>query len=211
MIKRTVVFAALGVVLFSITPGHAAGAPVQDALGSIRLGPGANQVTVRTGDIAVARWFGARIFTVPPGRMVSHTKLYTTKSQYSYTGNTNGMSDSTGKVLCISDFGGTGSPTGGIFGAQAGANDDQADQAIAMVGGFIGGATGCTRDGSTTATKDIVFTFDTPGPITFAFYGAFWGSESAAWRTNAGDTTGNKAWWNLWGNFTDLGYGSTQA
>lgn len=209
MVKRIAVLAAIAALVLGVAPSRAADI-VENPIGSIKLVPGTNQVVIKTGDIAGARWFGARIFTVPPGRLTSHTKLYTTKTAYSYTGNASGMSDQAGKILCISDFGGTGSPTGGIAGSGGGTFDDQADQGIAMIGGFVGDATGCTQNGVATGSQDIVLTFDAPGQISFAFYGAFWGTEAAGWRSDAGNTSGNKAWWNLWGNFTDLGYGSTQ-
>jgi hypothetical protein len=134
--------------------------------------------------------------------MQSHSQLYTSNTGLAYSG----AAVTPSGVLCISDFAGAGSPTGGVAGPvvpQAVAAP--ADGPVAMVGGFVGANTGCAGD----VGGDVRIQMSTPGPIVQAFYGTFFGDTPAPWRGNAGDVTTNAAWWNLWGNFTDLGYGAT--
>lgn len=198
--RRTLtMFGAAAATLVSVALVSPARAQfTENALGKVTAS--GNKVVIHSGSIAGPRWFGVRVFTVPAGTMTKHNVLKTRKANLSYPGKPN-----TGKsVLCISDFQGTGSPTGGMFGP-ASAVAAGGDPLISMVGGFAGKKTGCT-DGR---TGDMIFEMNTTGPITTAFYGTFFGDSPAGWRTQVGDMTGNTAWWNLWGNFTELGFGST--
>jgi len=196
--KLFVQIVAIAVALALAAPAGAQTGITENALGPVTVSD--SLVTIQSSKINGARWFGLRVFTIPAGTMGSHNVLKTSKTSFAY--------DSTGhaggKVLCISDFQGTGSPKGGMFG-DASAVGAAGDPFISMIGGFVGSTTGCT-DGS---TGDIKIEMNTTGPIVQAFYGAFFGDSAASWRSTAGGVSGNPAWWNLWGNFTDLGFGST--
>lgn len=172
----------------------------ENALGEITAS--GDTVTIRSSQKTGPLWFGLRVFTVPAGTMTGHNVLKTSKTSLAY----DGKGHAGGKVLCVSDFQGTGSPGGGMFGKPASDGTALFDPFISMVGGFVGTATGC-KDGSGSA--DITITMNTTGPIVQAFYGAFFGHSAADWRGDVGQLTGNPAWWNLWGNFTELGFGST--
>lgn len=212
-IRRTIFQGAA--VLAALALAAPAGAQFKDnAIGSVAVD--GDKVVIKATEIPGPRWFGLRVFTIPAGKMVGHNVLKTTKTSANGKSLTYNASDTSvgGKHLCISDFQGTGSPAGGMIGVDRnGVNTKDlstaafgpADEGIAMVGGFVGSSTGCT-DGT---NGNIKITMFTTGAIVQAFYGTFFGDDSASWRGDVGNLTGNHAWWNLWGNFTELGFGST--
>jgi hypothetical protein len=176
----------------------------ENAVGTVSL-QGGNTVVVNTAAAAASKvWFGLRVFTVPAGTMVTHSVLTTPDTSLAYSPQ---AVLPNGRVMCISDFAGKGSPTGGIAGPFVPESAaEPADRGIAMIGGFAGPGTGCVNE---QGAQSIHFQMTTPGPIIQAFYGAFWGTSPAPWRADMGSATGNQTWWNLWGNFTALGFGST--
>jgi hypothetical protein len=197
---RRLTVAAAGILAALALSSQASAQFTQNALGTITTD--GTSVTIHASQIGGPRWFGLRVFTTPPGLMESHSRLFTGNTDLAYSG----AAVTPSGVLCISDFAGAGSPTGGLAGPVVPeAAAAPLDRGIAMVGGFVGSNTGCAGD----AGGDIRITMNTPGPIVQAFYGTFFGDSPAPWRGNAGDVTTNAAWWNLWGNFTDLGYGAT--
>lgn len=193
MRRRFVITAVMLAALAAATPARAQ--LTENAIGDVTVS--GTQVRIQTSTVAQPRWFGVRVFTVPSGTMLSHNVLRTSNTAF-------GTPESDGKLLCVSDFQGTGSPTGGLAGP-ASALTAPADQPISMLGGFVGAGTGCS-DGS---TGDLLVNMNTTGPILQAFYGAFYGDSAAQWRGQVASTTGNTSWWNIWGNFTSLGFGSS--
>ncbi len=194
---------ALAAMLVAAAPAGAAGDFTLDGIGKIKIvGCGTGyDVCIDTSDTKGGDkvWFGLRVFTAGPGTMTSHTGLKTSVDALYY------KQPSPATFPCISDFAGNGA-SGGSGIPQAG----QLDPGIAMIGGFVGPDTGCTDTGVSTGSKVVRFAFNTAGTPTFAFYGAFYGTEAASWRGQMGDTTGQNQWWNLWGNFTGLAYSTSQ-
>lgn len=195
---------ALAAMLVAAAPAGAAGDFTLDGIGKIKIaGCGTGyEVCIDTTSTAAGKvWFGLRVFTAGPGTMTSHTGLKTTHANMFY------KPGAPASFPCISDFQGTGASGGsGLPAAVA----EQLDPGIAMIGGFVGPDTGCTDTGLTTGSKVVKFDFNAAGTPTFAFYGAFYGTEAASWRGQMGDTTGQNQWWNLWGNFTGLAYSTSQ-
>lgn len=199
-------FVAALVATFAATaPAGAAGDYTPNGIGTIKTGASncgaAYEVCIDTGAVPATTakvWFGLRVFTTGPGTMVGHTQLKTTNAAMWLPNST----PPAGGFPCISDFNGTGTDNGS--GIPAGA----LDPGIAMVGGFVGSGTGCS-DPVASGSKLIKFDFNSLGTVTFAFYGAFYGTEAASWRNNVATATGHTQWWNLWGNFTSLASGSS--
>ncbi|MCA1831613.1 MAG: hypothetical protein ABR548_11630 [Actinomycetota bacterium] len=197
--------AALTAIIATAAPAGAAADFTKDGVGAIKIaGCGTGyEICIDTSNPAGdpgasgAVWFGFRVFSAAPGTMISHTSLKTSKPAYWYGGS------APATFPCISDFQGSNANGGSGVPAQA------LDPGIAMIGGFVGGDTGCTDTGLSTGSKFVKFHFNLTGPLSFAFYGAFYGTEAATWRGNVATTTGNTQWWNLWGNFTSIAYSTS--